>query len=660
MLALATASIGFAQGGIIRDIGNRRLPGGGGGGSANDSFARRNKFEDSITIRYRYLDSARNYSIDSNIADFYRRFPTPATYHYLGNPGAAAQPVLFSTLRKTGFDPGFHAFDIYKWHLEDTRFFNTTRPYTELGYILGSQTQQIIEVLHTQNIRPHWNFSLNYRLINSPGFFRNQRTNHNNYLFTSWYNSQNKRYNNYLVLLGNKIQAEENGGIKTDTNYLDLAIYDDRFSVPTKLGGEQGFTRNFFGTQLQTGNRYREFTFLMRQQYDLGKRDSIVTDSTVTPLFFPRLRFEHTLKWGKYRYQFRDFSGDSVYYNQFYNYTLRSARDTVLLTDQWKEWSNDFSIYQYPDAKNLHQFIKIGAEYQLIKGALGNDRASFFNIIGHGEYRNKTRNGKWDALAFGRLHMAGFNAGDYHAYVSLQRLISNSLGSLQLGFENVNRSPSLNFDERSSFYLDVAKSFSKENTTHLFGKIINPALKLQLGADYYLIGNYLYISDYYKLNQETGWFNLLRISALKTIRLGKRWNWYAELYGQQKAGNAAVEVPLLLTRNRILYEGNLGFKNLNLAFGTEIRYHSPYKFAHYSPALGQFAYQDTVTVKNRPDIHALFHFRIRSFKAYARAENLNTLRFTGTPGFKRHNMGAPEYPYPGLVIRFGVYWSFVN
>ena len=53
----------------------------------------------------------------------------------------------------------------------------------------------------------------------------------------------------------------------------------------------------FFQPILQTGNRYREFTVLMRQQYDLGKKDSLVTDSTVIPLFYPRVRFEHTISF---------------------------------------------------------------------------------------------------------------------------------------------------------------------------------------------------------------------------------------------------------------------------------------------------------------------------------------------------------------------------
>jgi hypothetical protein len=78
--------------------------------------------------------------------------------------------------------------------------------------------------------------------------------------------------------------------------------------------------------------------------------------------------------------------------------------------------------------------------------------------------------------------------------------------------------------------------------------------------------------------------------------------------------------------------------------------------------MGQFFLQDTLTItRNRPQIDAYVHFRIRSFTAYFRAENLNTLQISGSnSGFTKNNLVAPDYPSPGLVIRLGIYWSFVN
>ncbi|MEO6455604.1 MAG: putative porin, partial [Ginsengibacter sp.] len=540
------------------------------------------------------------------------------------------------------------------------RFFNTTRPYSELGYVTGSKSQ-IIELLHTQNIRPYWNVALQYRLVNSPGSFQNQNTNHNNYLVSSWYQSPKKRYNNYLVLLSNKLQSSESGGL-ADISLLDSP--NRKFStMPTRIGGDQEQRNNFFDPTFSTSNRYKEFNFLLRQQYDLGRKDSIVTDSSVIPLFYPRLRFEHSFKTGKYNYAFSDLQADSGFYKDIYGITLSHPKDSISLIDDWRELSNDFSIYQFPDAKNLHQFIKLGIEYQLINGKFdsGRIKQSFHNFIAHGEYRNQSRNQKWDIEAFGKLFLNGFNSGDYHAYISLQRLLSKSIGSLQLGFENINRSPSYIYDSHSSFYLDdPSKSFSKENTLHFFGVSRIPKLNLRLSADYFLISNYLYFSNYYHAEQESALFNFLRISASKTFHIAKYWNLYSDIWMQQKTGSIALNTPFLYTRQRLAFEG-VFFKNLNLSTGLEMRYHIPYNADNYSPALGQFFYQDSTTISNLPDITAFMHFRIRSFKAYIRAENLNSLEFSKKGvGFTNVNLAAPGYAYPGLLIRFGIYWSFIN
>ncbi len=76
--------------------------------------------------------------------------------------------------------------------------------------------------------------------------------------------------------------------------------------------------------------------------------------------------------------------------------------------------------------------------------------------------------------------------------------------------------------------------------------------------------------------------------------------------------------------------------------------------------MGQFFPQDSVTIKNRPDIAAFFHFRIKSFTGFVRLENLNTMSFDNGFGFTKNNFAAPNYPTPGLLMRVGVQWNFVN
>jgi len=640
-----------------RNLGGNRM----GNSSGGDSLEHRDKFEDSITIYFRYLDSSGIYKFDSSMSDFSKVYPVPPQYVFLGNTGNASHSLLFEPLMKAGWDAGFHAFDVYRFKLGEVPFYNTTRPYTELGYLLGTRSEQMINVTHTQNIKPNWNASLRYRLINAPGIFKNQKTNHNNYLITSLYQANSKRYTNYFVILANKLQSSENGGIKDDTDYLENPDFKDRFNIPTKLGGDPQFGRDFFNTKFTTSNINNDFTAFMRQQYDLGRKDSLVTDSTVIPLFYPRLRFEYSIRYNRYKYRFEDDVADSVYYKNTYGITLGRPTDTLILQDSWREIINDFSIYQFPDANNLKQFFKAGVSVQNLHGEFKSLNKSFYNFIGHAEYRNKTRNGKWDMEALGKLYFNGLNAGDYDAFASLQRLIGKKLGFLKVGFENVNRTPSFIFDNRSSFYLDTTiKTFKKENSSHIFASYFLPSLRLRLGGDYFLISNYSYIDNYYQLQQQAALFNYLRLSLLKHVQVGKKWNWYIDLYLQKETGNPPVNVPLFFTRQRFAYEGNLGFKNLDIAIGTEVKYYTPYKANGYSPALANFYYQDSATIRNRPEITAYMHFRIRTFRAYIRAENLNTVSGSNGFGFTKNSFAAPGYPTPGLIIRLGIFWNFVN
>ena len=634
-------------------------------GQSNDSLQHRDKYEDSITIYYQSPFSLQHYKLDSSIMDFNKRFPIPAEHAFLGNVGTATHSILFNPNMRSGWDHGMHAFDAYHWDLETTRFFNTTRPYTELAYMLGGRAEQIAEITHTQNVKPNLNILLQYRLINAPGFFKNQKTNDNNYLVTSWYQSINKRYNNYFVLLANTLQSDENGGLRNNQDYLNDPIYNDRFNIPTKIGGDAQFGTNFFSSTLHTGNRYADLHLMIKQQYDLGKKDSIVGDSVVIPLFYPRLRFEHVFRYSTYKLKFMDTPNLEIgyypspkYYDSAYNYVLVDS--TLTLFDRWKEINNEFSIYTFPDVKNQLQFLKLGIVVQNLKAVTDSFSGSFYNLIGQGEYRNMTRDKKWDVTIAGKLYFTGLNSGDYEAFMNLKRIVSRKGDYIDLSFRNVNRTPSFSFDQRSSFYFDTPKDLNKENITLINGSFYLAKPALEISGNYFLAANYTYYTDYYKAQQENALFNVIQISLGKVFRIGKRWLWHTDVYFQQKTGDVDLNLPTFFTRNRFGYEGTLGFKKLNIATGFEIKYHTPYDADGYSPATGQFFYQDSVRINNRPDIAAYLHFRIRNFRAFIRAENLNTLTVENGFGFRHNNFAAPDYPYPGLNLRLSIYWTFLN
>jgi hypothetical protein len=638
-----------------------------------DSLKHRDNTDDSITIYFRYFDSSRVRHLDSSVSDFTRRYPLPADFVTLGNLGTAAHSLLFSPNLQPGFDPGFHAFDIYRFKVEDTRFFQTTRPYTELGSLLGSQAEQMISIAHSQNVKPNFNLAFQYRLITSPGEYQNQNTSHNSYRLNGNYQSRNKRYSIYGIYYANSFRASENGGIRSDT-LLNDSRFRDRFLIPTRLSGDSNMLRNPFNTHVTTGNIYNENVFLVRQQYDFGQSDSlIVNDSTVIRLFYPRFRLQHTFTYTGQQYEFRDYfigPNKKQDYKTYFDTALLNLNDTAYYKDRYKRLQNEFSIISFPEKNNLNQFVKAGIILENIKGSfdtvLRNTSVfipitqTYHNISLAGEYRNRTRNQKWDIEAVGRLYINGANNGDYAVQASLRREISKKLGYLELGFQNVNKSPSILYRPETTFPTILQGSYNKENITRMSGSLVNDAYQFALSGEYYLVSNYLYFDNLRSAAQTGSLFNVLHLSAKKQLKLSRVLNLYSEIHLQQMVGNPPVNLPLIYTNNRISFDG-IYYKNMHYSIGLELRYNTPYKADNYSPFIGQYFYQDQTTISNRPELNAFFNFRIKRFSAFIRTENLNTFGTnTGSPSFTENNHTAPFYPQQGFWFRLGIWWIFVN
>src|SRR5450759_1094773 len=602
-------------------------------GDTTIGFKHRDDLADSITISYRYLDSLKSNRLDSSINDFNKFFSVPAHYVTLGNNGSADYQILFTPILKAGWDAGFHAYDIYRFTLEGTKFYKTTRPYTQITYLLASGKEQFVNILHTQNIKPNWNFGFEYRLISAPGFFQTQNTGHNNYRLFSNYQGNKKRYAAWFVLNGNKLSASENGGIQNDS-LLYAPNREHRVSIPVNLGGDVSNVFNVFSTKISTGNIYKDFTFFLRQSYDLGKRDSVeINDSTKEYLFYPKFRFQHSISYSTYTYRFQDTltsieaaKADSAIFKKWYDTALQISNGlNFFVQDKWKILTNDFSIRQFPETKNPAQFIEAGIRLENLKGMFASGTKNYYNVAVHGEYRNKTRNKKWDALLKGEFYAAGLNAGDYSANANLTRFLNEKFGDIQVAFQNINRSPSFIFEDQSSFNFKNQSAAKKENITVLFAAAENP--KFTLWFRNISIANYTYFKNYYQTDQYSSLINITQIQAFKKFNfklLRKKLFLYSDFIVQQTAANSPVRVPLFYTRQRLAFEG-VFYKNLNLSTGFDVNYNTPYKANNYSPVMGQFFPQDS-TITNLPNVSYFFNFRIKSFTGLVKLENLNTVK----------------------------------
>lgn len=643
-------------------INTGRIPMGGGAGGNSRMQRDTTKHDhepDTLTLRFRYLGEPTDFMLDSSITDFSKNYlGVPASFVTLGNNGSAARNLIFSPRMMAGFDPGFHAFDPYSYNHENARFYNTNRPYSELGYLIGSKQEQMINLMHTQNRGEKFNFSFAYRKINSPGFYKNQSTNHDNYNVTANYNSQNKRYHIFVSYYLNKLNGGENGGI-TDPRELKNPENTQLRLIPTNLGGNNPASNSFFNSNIPVKNAYQEASFLWRHQYDWGKGDTIhINDTTDVWKFDPVFRVEHTFTYTQNTYEFIDRNPVTDFYVPHYGLTfspnIEQEGDTVLTRHQWRMLSNDLSFIQFPIRGNIAHFIKVGGGFDNIIGEfIDNTSITFQNIRIHGEYRNKTKNLKWDLSAKGEFYLLGENAGDYNLSASLRRYLNPTLGTITLMGANVNKEPSYVYRFFATDHGKVYRNpnIDKENIIQLQVRSDNQKLKYSVVANYYLFNKYTYFKSYSESDQFAGLFNMLQIIGQKRFDV-RSFTFHADLAFQQLAGNAPINMPTFWGRLRAGYNARL-FKNLNLFTGIEAKYNTPYYADDYSPMLGQFVYQIRVQDQTYPDLGAFVHFRIKSFTAYVRAENLNSFLWD-------KNFFAPLYPGNDFSLRVGLRWWFIN
>lgn len=156
--------------------------------------------------------------------------------NYLGNLGTAAQSKIYYDRRK--YETGFifsEPYGIY-FHLpQDQLYFNTKRQFTLLNYSTGGpreESEQVLGVLHTQNVTPDFNFGFDYDLISSAGRYQNQELKQN--LIRVFSSFRKKGYQLHTNFGLNRFKGEENGGIDS-LWYMGDNDYKDRMNIPVKL-----------------------------------------------------------------------------------------------------------------------------------------------------------------------------------------------------------------------------------------------------------------------------------------------------------------------------------------------------------------------------------------------------------------------------------------
>jgi hypothetical protein len=636
-----------------------------------DSLRKREEGKrDSVVITSKFIkvtnerllnDSTQVFPIDTTLRNFENYSPLNQPRKpmiHLGNTGLPARNLLFEPDKGIGFDVGLHSLDPYLLNPQDVLYYRARAPYTNLYLVTSGTKEQVFKVIHTQNIKPNWNFGLNFNQWGSRGIYPRQNVQHTNAAIFSWYESKSKRYNILGNITFNNLRAPESGGIRNDTVFTKGSF--DKSNEPVNLTA--------------SNMNWRNNSIYIKQFYYIGRIDTLQQQGGEAAKILPTQRVAYTLRYNTQKYKFSQDVADT--YNVFPDYYFNSitSRDSLAIS----HIQNDFSYSFYLRGKSVsfvknevkldlgltHDLYNYGqyvldstlTEYGAINEMKRKRNATFQNITLKAKlgYRFSDRAGLDGDL---RQVAQGYNAGDYLYDFKLSLSGGNRVGRIIIGAYSQNNTPPLVYTQWTSNHWIYDNSFNKQKTNSLSFNYLNDKLQIDLKAEYFLINNYLYFEsqpngiDAHPAQLGSA-INLLKISAGKNFTW-RRWHFDNYLVYQKTDFQSTLRTPEVYTYSN-LYYAKLLFNVLNSVAGISVRYNTSYIAPSYAIGVSQFY--------NGPDVR-FSSYPVASvyFKATLQKTNLFVMYDYANQGlFSKGYYTVNRYPMQDSMLKLGVSWNFYN
>ena len=273
-------------------------------------------------------------------------------------------------------------------------------------------------------------------------------------------------------------------------------------------------------------------------------------------------------------------------------------------------------------------------------------------FIGGGIFRDEGKFWQWEAN--GRIYLTGYRRGqtELNGIVNKPLKIGRDTTSLRIEGSLKTLVPEY-FD--SYFFSNNfiwRNNFNNINEMTIRSSIHSQAYKATIGANYSLIGNYIY-NDTNALPAQAGSELLVLSAYLNKDFESKHWLIRSQLLIQKANNDSYVHLPAFAGFISLNYR-TLWSKVLYTQLGIDTRYNSAFYADAYEPATARFYLQNEQRIGNYPyiDLHANLKLkRTRFFFILMNAAS----------GFAGENYYvAPNYPYYRRTFRIGVAWSFYD
>lgn len=601
----------------------------------NQAYSQHEGIERHFTSHTLYITPYEDFTYtDDSLTDFFHNYlpQFKQTNNPLGwlNPGSPYTPAIYS--EKTSH--GFWFFDNYTTYIQDHDniiYFDATKPFTIFKFYGGAKSQEIVKFMHTQNISPTFNFAFNYDIINSDGHYQRNKTKVNAISLATAYTK--RQYQSHFNFIYNKINLQENGGLKDSYTFENSSYPSNLYSV--NLDNAQ----NTIG---QLGVQYNH-------EYRFGSYSSdtilVGVDTAINKVFNSNFSVIHDIKADRFYRQYLDVP--KSFYTNIY-------RDSSL--------TNDSTYYKVVDNKILLNFLLEGngkiEKFQILAGinnylynyGFDSTSDSYLSHYVTGSLAFETETSSF----FTELNYCFAGTDIFDTDISAEYyvdLTDNTNLSTYFGFSVINPSIFMYYYKSNHFEWEID---AYKTTNISAGANLNfSEVDFDAGLNINIPDNY-FIFDTECVPRQIAAANLISDAYLsKTFNFGN-FHWYTKFTYQFIANRINIPLPDLIGYTSFYFKRDIFKHALTLQLGFDVKYHNAIYGYAYMPALGVFYLQNNTKFGNYPNAGIYGVVKVKRLRGFIKISNFNST-------FMPHNYyllyKIPDNPFS---FNFGISWEFYD
>ena len=562
---------------------------------------------------------------------------------------------------------------------QDVRFYNTTVPFSNVGYKRDFTTyhgENELNFLFTGNTNKRTNLGMEINYLKTDGHYISQEGKLLNGSIFGSYNGDFYSFQGAFSFA--TISNFENGGI---CNTEDLGGVLKAEDIPVNLQAMSGyrylsgFFNHYYSISVER-EHHDTITFIN----EMGERDK---KDTIRIEYVPVTTFAHTFETNNSERRYIEKTVSQDFYEHNFRSGLCTNDSTAVLTIR-----NTLTVTFEEEFNTLLKFganVYVTNECQRYLFQTGSspwdgkpvwidnsDSVKAFSIvvqpwnISQYKWVNNTfvggslykHRGKWVHYGFnGDVCVLGYKLGQFHVNGKLD-------GQFPLGKDTMQLKAKVSFEnEVPSFYLQhyYTNHYTWDNTFastmrfHAGGTVAYPTkwVKPSVDVRFENITRPVFFDSKGWAQQLDG--NVQVIATNVHCDITTPWINLENNVVWQMSSSEVLPLPTVTLYHNLYYHGTW-FKALDAQIGVDLRYHTRYYAPVLNPSTGQFCIQDQVLIGNYPDmnLYANFHVKSLHLRFFAQYAHFNRLFMRNS----KECLIMPNYPYNPDLFRAGLAWSF--